>query len=199
VTAWPPVLSVVIVNFQARSLLVRCLQSLPPDSAGGPLEVIVVDNGSTDGSVEAVRDGFPEIKLIANPNNAGLSRAFNQGAREAAGRYVLFLDNDTIVQPGALDTLCAFLDTHADVWAVAPKVVYPDGRIQGTVKALPSPAVAAFGRNSILTRLWPSNPISRNYLIYRSHSFTEPFQVGYAATCALMVRREALDQIGAMD
>jgi GT2 family glycosyltransferase len=123
-----PFVSALIVNWNTREHLRRCLQALqrcpqPPD-----LEVIVVDNASSDGSAEMVRREFPQVRLIANDRNLGYAAANNQAAKVAQGRYLLLLNPDAEVTDDAIAKLIAFAETHPEAGAVTPKLVYPDGR-----------------------------------------------------------------------
>ena len=191
--------SVVIVNYNARDMLDRTLRTLFESGQRSTLEVIVVDNASADGSTELVAKRYPQVRLVANPHNAGLTRANNQGMALATGRYLLLLNNDTIIRPDAIDALVRYLDAGRHVGAVGGKVLNLDGTIQGTVKAHPTPLAALFGRNSPLTRLFPNNRFSRRYLSYMSAGFDAPFAAGSVSLCAMLVRREALEAAGPID
>jgi GT2 family glycosyltransferase len=191
--------SVIIVNYNAGEMLARTLESLYASSPRHTFEVIVVDNASRDGSVALVHQRFPAVRCVANPTNDGYTRANNQGMRLATGRYVFLLNNDTIVHPGAVDALVQYLDQHPHVGAAGSKVLNVDGTVQGTVKNHPTPMAALFGRHSVLTRLLPYNPVSRRYLVYLDQDFSRPFPAGSVSTCALMVRREAVQRTGPMD
>lgn len=194
--------SAIIITYNGRTMLERTLTSLvdsPAAPAGPSLEIIVVDNHSGDGTAAMMRERFPAVRLIENAGNAGLTRATNQALAVATGRYVARFDNDVIVQPGAVEALVRYLDAHPAVGAVGSKVLNPDGSIQGSVKAAPTPLAALFGRHALLTRLFPRNPISRRYLIYLDQDFNAPFPAGSVSACAMMVRREAIERAGAMD
>src|SRR5262249_4294616 len=152
-------------------MLARTLETLFGSNQRSSLEVILVDNASYDGSVELVRERFPQVRLVVNRENAGLTRANNQGMELASGRYIFLLNNDTIILPDSVDALVRYLDAHPQVGAVGGKVLNIDGSIQGTVKAHPTPMAALFGRHSPLTRLFPNNRFSRRYLMYMGQSF----------------------------
>nr|HID14311.1 glycosyltransferase family 2 protein [Anaerolineae bacterium] len=124
-------LSIVIVNWNVCDLLRRCLHSIlsSGQQPATSIEIIVVDNGSTDGSVEMVRAEFPGVRLIANADNRGFPAANNQGIAAARGRYVLLLNPDTEVVGDALATMVAFADAHPDVGIVGPQLLNPDGSV----------------------------------------------------------------------
>lgn len=191
--------SAVIVNYNGRDLLKRTLETLGASGVTSTLEVIVVDNGSTDGSNEMVRSEFPSVRCIANESNLGLTRSNNQGMVAARGRYLYLPDNDIIVMPDTVDALARYLDDHPEAGAVGSKVLNVDGTLQGTMKSLPTPMSALFGRNSVLTRLFPRNRFSRRYLAYAEADLSQPFRIGSVARCSMMVRREAIERAGPMD
>ena len=191
--------SVVIVNYNSRVMLERTLRTLFDSGQVSSMDVIVVDNASRDDSVELVRAQFPQVRLVANTTNAGLTRANNQGMQLARGRYIFQLNNDTIIFPGAVDALVRYLDANPHVGAVGGKVLNIDGSIQGTVKAHPTPMAALFGRHSPLTRWFPHNRFSQHYLTYRANDFAKPFAAGSVSSCAMLARREAIAAAGPVD
>jgi GT2 family glycosyltransferase len=121
--------SVVIVSFNTRPHLLRCLSSLE-QYVSVPVETIVVDNGSEDGSVAAVRSAHPTVRVVENGANLGFAAACNRGLRESVAPYRLLLNSDAEVRPGALEALAAVLDERADVGIVGPRTVEPDGAPQ---------------------------------------------------------------------
>lgn len=125
-----PDLSVIVVSWNVREHVLRCLGALQERSEGLELQVVLVDNASTDGTVEAVRARFPAVRVLANDRNVGFPRANNQGLAEARGRHVLFLNPDTEVGPGTLARCVAELDAHPDVGLVGCRLEYPDGSVQ---------------------------------------------------------------------
>src|SRR5256712_13197594 len=118
----PSVISILIVSFNTAPELVACLESLARCAAALPHEIIVVDNGSTDGSVQAVRTRFPAVQLVTNQENLGFSKASNQALPLARGEYVLFLNPDSEMQPGTLERMLAELAGFPERAAVGPRV-----------------------------------------------------------------------------
>jgi GT2 family glycosyltransferase len=123
----PPRISVLVVNFNTRAYLERCLAALQRAPVSGGLQVLVVDNASHDGSADAVRAHFPEVDLIANPANRGYATANNQAFARATAPYLLLLNPDAAVEPEAPEQMAAFLDGHAEASAVTGNMVAPDG------------------------------------------------------------------------
>jgi N-acetylglucosaminyl-diphospho-decaprenol L-rhamnosyltransferase len=139
-TAAPPELSVCIVNWNCQLTLRNCLRSLAAQGVGLRYEVIVVDNASTDGAADMVARQFPSVRLIRNAGNHGFARGNNQAARVASGSYLFFLNNDTVVPPGALRRLTQFLKAHPDVIMLGPRLRGADGKHQISHRGRPSPA-----------------------------------------------------------
>ncbi len=192
-------LSIIIVNFNGGDLVIACLNSLFKNPPSVEYEVLVIDNGSTDSSCMEIEQNFQNVRLIRTGVNAGLPRAFNRGIRESSGSYVLSLDNDTIVNPGALDAMIQFMDQTPAAGACGAKLVNPDGSPQHTARRFPSPWNAFFGRGTLLTRWFPSNSISKHYLMSESESLTCPYEVDTLSAACLMVRRRTIEQVGELD
>lgn len=157
-------LSIVIVNYNTRQLLADCLASLvEAESPDGGVEIIVVDNASSDGSQAMVKELFPQIILIESNQNLGFSAANNRGTAVASGDMVLFLNSDTCVAPDALKKPVDYLDNHPEVGALTVKLVYPNGeRDPDNHRGFPTPwnALCHF---SGLNRLFPNRPQFNGY------------------------------------
>jgi GT2 family glycosyltransferase len=184
--------SVVIVNYNTWHLLRDCLASVLADAAesGLQVEVVVVDNGSTDGSPERVARHFPQVRLIRNARNVGYAAGTNQGIRASSGRNLLLLNSDTVVRPGALREMCAKLDARQDLAGVAPKLTNPDGTVQQSCWLFPLRAlvVHVFG-------------LGRLRLVddYRSWDHRYDREVPWVSSAALMVPRRVLERVGLLD
>ncbi|MBV9774121.1 MAG: glycosyltransferase family 2 protein [Gemmatimonadetes bacterium] len=191
-----PDLSVVIVNRNTRGLLHDCLHSIRrlPDPVR--LELILVDNGSTDGSVEMVEEEFPDARLIRNPTNTGYAYPNNQGLSVSHGRYVLLLNSDTVLHPGALGRLVEFMDAHPEAGACGPALQYPDGSLQRSCYSLPSPRTY-LSRMLALDELFPRSRVFGNQHLGFDHRHTAPVEALLGA--ALLCRREVLETVGALD
>ncbi len=194
-----PDLSVVIVNWNVCDLLHDCLASVfaEAEAPGAPrLEVIVVDNGSCDGSVEMVRDAFPNARLVHNRVNRGFPAANNQGIALAQGRTVLLLNPDTVVVEGALDALVAYMDAHGDVGMVGPQLLNADGTVQSSRRRFPTVATL-FLESTWLQPYAPRRILDAYYVADRSPDQVQDVDWLYGA--ALLVRREALLEVGPLD
>lgn len=189
-------LSIVIVNRNTHVLLEECLASIEhvPDSVRR--EVIVVDNGSTDGSTELVETCFPNVRLIQNEENTGYAAPNNQGMEASTGRYVLLLNSDTVVLPGTLDRLVQFMDDNPEAGACGPRLSYPDGRLQRSCFSFPSPR-SYFARMLMLDALFPRSRAFGNQNLGFDYERTAPVDALLGA--ALLVRREVLKAVGVLD
>jgi len=180
--------TVSIVNHESRDSVLASLAALAADTGRRvALQVIVVDNASRDGSAAAVRDAHPDVELIARTTRAGYGANHNLALARAQGRYVLFLNDDARVQPGAIDALAAYLDAHPEAAVAAPTLVRSDGSRE--VSLWPTPTPAADVRAAL--RLGRARPATLNG--------TGAQPVGWAMGCALLARRDAAVRAGGFD
>ncbi len=191
--------TIVIVNYNTRQELHRCLESIENTPPAFSYQIVVVDNRSLDGSVDMVRKHFPQVELIENQCNIGLVRACNLAFRHVSSPFVALLDSDTLIEAGSLDRLYGFLVSHPQAGVVAPRVLNPDGTVQRTARSFPSAVNALFGRQSLLTRLFPDNRWSRNYLQAQNLDGSSPYQVDWVAFACMLFRTEVLNQVGPLD
>ena len=183
--------SVVVVTYNVREFLEQALRSVERASAGLTVETWVVDNDSADGSAAMVRERFPDVHFIANDENVGFATANNQALRQAAGRHVLVLNPDTILQEDTLRTLITFMDARPDAGAAGCRILNPDGTFAPeSRRAFPTPAVA-FYRITGLSKLLPRSPTFGRYnLTYLPQD--RVCEVDALSGSCMMVRREAM-------
>ncbi|HKY23362.1 MAG TPA: glycosyltransferase family 2 protein [Vicinamibacterales bacterium] len=199
VSTQDPELSIVIVNYNGGRLLEQCLQALQAHPPSCSYEVVIVDNGSTDGSPDRVEAQYPSARLVRSVSNVGLARAFNIALKLASGRFVLSLDSDTRVTPNALSSLMARMEAASHVGIIGAALLNPDLSVQKTARRAPTPLNAVFGRRSLVTKLFPNNRFSRRYLMDDRVPSDAPYAVDWVSTAALLIRREALDAVGGLD
>jgi GT2 family glycosyltransferase len=192
-----PDLSVVIVNWNTRDLLRQCLCSIFTPHQNTTYEVFVVDNGSTDDSVEMVRQEFPTVHLIRNSENLGYSTANNQAIKHTIGRYVLLLNSDTKVPEKAFQQMVIFMDTHPEAGILGTKLLNPDGSRQYSCDCFPRTPWQLF-HEKILDLCIPGNHTTRQGKM-RRWDYDSHFPVDYVIGAVLMIRRETLEQIGLLD
>ncbi len=190
-------LAVSVVSYRTPELLAACLRSLERERRQLALDVTVTDNASGDGSAELVAERFPWARLVRNTENVGFGRAHNQALRGSDARYLLVLNADAEVQPGALSRLARYLEEHPGVGAVGPRLRYPDGRTQPSRRRFPTPSTF-FLESTQLQRLFPSAPtIHRYYVLDRSDDETQ--DVDWLVGACVCVRGEAASQVGLFD
>jgi GT2 family glycosyltransferase len=190
-------LSVIIVNWNTCKITCDCLKSVYEQTAINKLEVIVIDNLSTDDSVRMIKEKFPQVILIENPENKGFAAANNQGMAVASGRYVLFLNSDTIVLDNAIAKTVAFADSHPDVAVVGCRVLNRDRTLQNTCFMSPS-ILNMLLSSCYLYKLFPkSRFFGRERMSWWDRSDVR--EVDVVTGCFLLVRREAMDQVGLLD
>lgn len=184
-------MSIVLVCWNNKAYLDPCLKSLYEGGLKSSFDVVVVDNGSTDGSQQMLAEKYPQVKVIQNAGNVGLGKASNQGIEATNGRHVLLLNNDTLVNAPALDVLVEYLDAHPRAGATAGRLLNPDGSFQSGF----APFSTLLEEFLIVTRigelLWTGYP---------SHGDAQEIkETGWMSSACLLVRRAALDQIGLLD
>ena len=196
-----PDLSIVTVNYNTGALLLRCLRAVFENTRTVQFEYFVVDNASRpDGSLEQVHRQFPNVRLLKNDRNLGFAAGCNVALEQARGRYILLLNPDTVVEPYALDGMVEFLDTRPDVAVLGSPLVSAGGGDQGVAgRGFPTPLAALFGRTTLLTRLFPRNRFSARFSSQRDPDRRAPYDVDWVSGACMMVRAEAIEQVGTLD
>ena len=189
-----PRLDIIIVTYNASADLAACLTSIEASAATTPYEIVVVDNASADGSAAAARL-WPRVRVIESPTNVGFSRANNIGIRASSGELILLLNADTIVKPGAIDTLVAALDGRPDTAIVGPRVVDADGRAELSFGRMIGPVNEA--RQKLL---WRGNvagwPVIAPWV---DRATRRPRTVDWVSGACLLVRRADAEAVGLLD
>jgi GT2 family glycosyltransferase len=190
-------LSVVIVGWNAKRYLELCLESLASAPPLRSMEVLVVDNASSDDSVEMIETRFPWVKLIQSPENLGFSKGNNVAIRQAQGRYIALVNPDVIVFPGCLDALADFLDQNPRVGNVGPRVLNPDMSMQSTCRRFPTLWNNFCSASGLSSKLKNSRFFAGEHMFYFPHDRT--LAVDVIVGCFSMIRREAFDAVGLLD
>lgn len=185
-------LSIVIVAWNVRELVLDCLASILEAKLGVSYEVILVDNGSLDFTVETVSRQFPETRILALPKNIGFGAGNNRGLEVMRGRHAVLLNSDTIVLPGGLEACVRYLDQHARVGAVGPQLLNPDRTKQNCIHNSPNLLSEVVGQ-SLLRRLFPRRYPSKGV------DYDGPVEVEAVLGACLFVRREVIDEVGLID
>jgi GT2 family glycosyltransferase len=191
--------SIVIVNWKTQELLHACLASILQNTGSTHVEIIVVDNGSRDGSAEMVEREFPAVRLLVNTCNLGFAAANNRGLSAARGRYLLLLNSDTLALPGAIDEMVRYMDTHPCVGAVGPRLLHGDGSLQVSVRDFPR--LDHDAAMMLEVKHWPVvGDMARRHL-QRAY-LPDPEQtreVDWVMGACLLLRREAVEHVGPLD
>ena len=186
-------LSIVIVNWNTCELLAQCLDSIFAHPPGGDFEVWVVDNDSQDGSREMVQDRFPMVHLVANGENPGFARANNQALRRACGKYILLLNPDTLVTPGALERLVRFMEENPEAGGAGPRLLNPDLTLQES----------CYPRPTLFSEFWRMFHLEsiRHQGTYPMDqwSLEEDREVDVLKGACMIVRCDVLNQVGFLD
>lgn len=191
-------LSVIIVNYNVRAYLEQCLCTVEEALRGIDGDVFVVDNQSTDGSVEMVRAKFPNVKLIANTENVGFSRANNQAIRLSKAEHVVLLNPDTVVGEDVFHKALAFMDEHPKIGGLGVKMIDGKGNfLPESKRGLPTPAVA-FYKIIGLTRLFPHSKIFGRYHLGHLPE-NEPARIEILSGACMFLRMKTLDEVGLLD
>jgi len=190
-------LTVSIVVNDNRELALGCVRSVYATGGALAVEVIVVDNHSSDGSAEAISRTFPEAVVIRNDRKEGFSANNNKAVRAAGGEFVMLLNDDTIVHEGALEAMVSFMRDNPQAGAAGAFLVNPDGSPQFTGRARPTLAAAAMISLG-LHRLFPDNPVTAEYF-RKADIYEGPQEVQSVNGAAMMLSRSAIDKTGLLD
>jgi hypothetical protein len=191
-------LSIIIVNYNVKEFLQNLLNSISKASGNLTIETIVVDNASTDGSVEVIRDNYPEVDLIASESNLGFGAANNLALERAKGKYLLLINPDTIVKEDTFTKLINYLEQVPDIGMIGCKVLNPDGTLQLSCRrSFPGPWTS-FTKVTGLSRLFPNSRLFAKYnLTYLDPD--ESYEVDAISGAFMMFRREVYEKIGGFD
>lgn len=203
-------LGIVFVNWNTRDYLRRCLETVFASEGDFTYRVIVVDNGSSDGSIKMVTEEFPQVKVIAGHGNVGYPAGNNLGLRAlgyvddgakpspSAPRYALLLNTDTELPPRALVEMIIYMDTHPEIGAAGPKLVLPDGSLDLACRRSIPTVEISFWHLIKFSRLFPhSRRFARYNMTFLDEN--EVAEVGSVVGAFMLVRGEAIDQVGLLD
>ncbi|MBW0000516.1 MAG: glycosyltransferase family 2 protein [Verrucomicrobia bacterium] len=190
-------LSIVIICWNDLKVIANCVNSIFQQTKKIDFEVIVSDNGSADGSVEYLREHFPEVRIVENGANLGFAKGNNAGIREARGQYILILNPDTVILDHALEKLVAFADTHPEAGAFGCRVLNPDGSFQNPAR--PIPTVSGYLVSALYLRRL--GRISEAFAsdVYQGWAGHSERTIGFQSGCCILFRGELLKRLGGFD
>ncbi|WP_077329087.1 glycosyltransferase family 2 protein [Virgibacillus siamensis] len=191
-------ISIIIVNYNTKIITADAIHSIRNSDTSYTYEIILVDNASSDRSVEYMEQQFDDVKIIANDKNLGFAKANNQAIREAEGRYILLLNSDTLIREDTLDMMTAYMDQHPDIGASGCRVVLGDGQLDKACKrGFPTPSASFFYMTG-LSKIFPNSRKLNHYHMGYIDEFQEA-PVDCLVGAFMMVRKETIDQVGLLD
>lgn len=185
-------ISFVIVNRNTKEILLDCIKSIYATVPPLTFEILLVDNGSSDGSLDSVREAFPEVVCLANDRNLGFAKANNQAIRRAAGTYLVLLNTDTVLTDSAIADITSFMDAHPEVAICGGQLLNSDGTLQNSIANYPTLATELLNK-SILRRLFPQRYPGKEA------RFDSPVDVESIIGACMVVSKRAVEQVGMLD
>lgn len=189
-------LSIVIVTYNSLGYIAECIGSIYKYPPKDDHEIIIVDNASTDGTVKFIREKYPDIQLMANPENRGFATANNQAIDASHSEYIMLINSDCEVYKDSMDILSTYLGNNPKVAITGPRILNSDGSIQYSCRTFPSFFGAAV--HTLLANIYPNNPVSRKYKLMDVKR-DQPFKVDWVSGSCMLIRRKALDDTGPFD
>lgn len=190
-------ISFIIVNWNTKDILSKCLKSIYDNKPSYSMEIILVDNASTDGSADLVRATFPEVIIIQNDSNLGFAKANNIGIRKSKGRYVCLINSDVLILENCMNLMIEFIDKNPTVGILSPKLLQPDFSLNSNCRKFPTlwnNLTAALGLHILFSK---SSFFSTVEMSYFNHDEIRDIEV--IAGSFWLVRRKAIDQVGLLD
>ena len=194
-------IATILVNYNAGQELRRALQSIADDLAGREWEAVVVDNASDDGSGAIAEEFAPNVRLVRNASNVGFGRGINQGMAKTTAPFVLFMNPDCRLVAGAVAALEDELRSHPGCAIAGPRILDPDGSVQGSARGDPDMLTGLFGRSTMLRRVMPDLPVSRRNVVsavaLRNGHASTP--VDWVSGACMLARRDAFERAHGFD
>jgi len=191
-------LDIIIVNYNSTGYLQQCTTSIYKAVNGHSINIFVQDNASID-NVDRITDEFPQVRLCKNEENLGFAKAVNRAIREGTSPYVMLLNPDTCIREDFFQTVLDYMEENPETGALGPRILNHDGTIQGSARSFPTPFTAFFGRNSIMTRLFPGSRFSRKNILTDRTDGSKPVATDWVSGACMLVRRETIEDVGALD
>jgi len=185
-------ISIIIVNWNTKDLLLNCVSSVFETVTGPAFEVWVVDNGSTDGSADALLIEHPGINIIRNRENLGFAAANNLALKQMNGRYAVLLNTDTVLTPDAINKLYEFMEGQPDAAIACGQLLHPDGSKQDSIANFPS-WLSLLSNETVMRVLFPGKYPSKR------RNYNAPIEIDSGIGACLMVRKKAIDDVGFLD
>jgi GT2 family glycosyltransferase len=189
---------IIIVNYKSTDYLLKCLESVYASVNGLPANVFVHDNASGNG-INRVNDQFPQAKVCHNTYNMGFSASINKTIKQTSSPFVVLLNPDSVVIDGFFESAIKYMKENPNVGIIGPKILDQDGSVQGSARIFPNFLSGFFGRTSLMTRLFPDNPITRQNFFTKQHKGKDPINVDWVSGACMVARRDMINDVGYMD
>ena len=191
-------LSCIIVNYQNSGSLKGCLDSIYQTIQEIDFEVIIIDNSKENLELQTLKGNYPKIQIICNPTNVGFSKANNQAAKIAQGKFLFILNPDNILKEQAINSMFRHIRSNMEIGALGPKVLNPDGSLQYSCRRYPTLWTSLFNRYSIFSRLFPKNRFTSRYLML-DFDHNETLSVDWLSGCCLMIPKSVFEEVNGFD
>jgi GT2 family glycosyltransferase len=190
-------ISIIIVNYNAKDYLYNCIQSILNNNSKLSIEILIVDNLSTDGSVNYIKDSFPFINIIENNNNLGFAKGNNIGIAKSSGKYIMLINPDVVLMEGCLENIYEFMENNTNIGLLGPKIIDSCGKTQRSCMGFPT-IWNSFCRSLYLDRMFPKIKLFGGLLLgYWGHDYNKSVDV--INGCFWAVRRKAMENVGLLD
>lgn len=190
-------LSIIILNYKSRELVKQCIKTIKLYEPALQYEIIVVDSASCDGVESMLQERHPEVKCIVSPVNGGYARGNNLGIAASSGRYVMIMNPDITVRPGAIEEMVKYMDEHRDVGVIGPRLVHPDGSFDESCFRYPDMMTPVYRRTPLGQLSFGKKAVDR--YVMADYDRQESRDVDWLLGAVLLIRRSALSQVGPLD
>jgi len=191
-------LSITIVNYNTKNLLKNCIKSIYETTKNISFEIIVVDNASSDGSIEMLKTEFPDVKIIANQENRFFARAHNQALKISQGKYLMILNSDTLILDNAFAKMVEFMDENPQCGAVGPKFLNKDFTVQSIGHRFPTFIYGLF-QLCFINTIFPNNPVRKKRFYEDINNINSPIEIDATGGACMLVRKEVVNKVGLLD
>lgn len=190
-------LSIIILNYNTKDQVKQCVRNIRQNPPSVQYEIIIVDNGSTDGSLEFIKYELSDVKIVVSDKNLGYGRGNNLGIKSAQAEYILILNPDIVVKPRSIDILYKFIKSHQQVGIIGPKLFNPDGTVQYSCFRWPHFLTPLARRTPLSQTNWGKSELIRYFMLDYNHNASRA--VNWLLGAALMIKRKALDKVSGFD
>ena len=190
-------LSIIILNYKTRGLVKHCINNVRATTANFAYEIIVIDNGSSDGIEAMMKENFPDIKFIQTGKNLGFAAGNNIGIKEAKGKHVLILNPDVTVLNGSIEKMLKFMEANPEIGIVGPKLINPDGSYQISCRTFQTPKLILYRRTPLGRLPFAKKQLEKHLMLDFDHSSAR--EVDWFLGACMLINKECLDKMGLFD